>query len=669
MFGFGNALAGFAIVVIILPVFIGFVTRHLLGMPVGWVRIVGVYLLVFIPTGPITGWVIDRTGAAGTGTGAVFIVVPVALGWAFAISVAVLVVLEAVWPTAVLPNPIAVIRGWVMQRKRTRRYLQILTIASRHGLGWLFHGKARVDSSLTTVQQRAEALVHTINASGVTFVKLGQVLSTRRDLMPEPYLSALATLQSSASTIPWQAVRGVMESELGRPLETVFSQVDEAPLAAASVAQVHAATLLDGTEVVVKVQRPSARAQVEADVDILLRLARRAELHTRQGREMRAEAIARGFTTTLLEELDYRVESGNTEMVRSTLALAMVKDTEAVPIVIPTIHAAASTARMITMDRVDGVPLSAAADRLSRMAPDARNRLADGLMNAVLEQILVHGVFHADLHPGNVILRGDGSLALIDFGAVGVIERSKREQVAALLLAVASEDDISATEALLLIVDALQDIDTDALRHDLGVAITAVRHQPDADASIFTVALDVARQHRIALPATLASAFRSFATLEGCLRVLVPDFSMMDRSLERVPVLMRRLASVRHLAASAQAQAAVVGALARRMPRRIESITSQLERGTFGVRLHSFATTGDRSFVSALLSEVLGVLVSLTVGVIAVVLVIHGGGPDLAPNLPVFPLGGSVLGLFAFLGVLRSLLRASRLATAPSGRD
>jgi ubiquinone biosynthesis protein len=666
--GFSHFLVLVVVVLIIIPVFIGFVTRQLLGMPVGWVRIVGVYLLVFLPVAPIASWVIERTGATEVSSRSGIVVGLVATAWGFAISVAVLVVLEAVWPTATLPNPIAVIRGWVKQRKRTRRYLQILTLASRHGLGWFFHGHARVDSGLTTAQQRAEALVDTINASGVTFVKLGQVLSTRRDLVPEPYLSALATLQSSASTIPWQSIRDVMESELGRPLETVFSRVEEVPLAAASVAQVHAATLLDGTDVVVKVQRPSARAQVEADVDILLRLARRAERHTRQGREMRAEAIARGFTTTLLEELNYRVESGNTAMIRSTLALAAAGDDRAIPIVVPAIHAAASTARMITMDRVDGVPLSVATERLAAMPPDQRNRLAEGLMNAVLEQILVHGVFHADLHPGNVILRDDETLALIDFGAVGVIERSKREHMAALLLAVASEDDISATEALLLIVDAADDTDTDALRHDLGVVITAVRHQPDADASIFTVALDVARQHRIALPPTLASAFRSFATLEGCLRVLVPDFSMMDRSLERVPVLMRRLASLRHLAASSQAQAAVIGALARRVPRRVESITSQLERGTFGVRLHSFAAQGDRSFVSALLSEVVGVLVSLTAGVIAIVLVIHGGGPHLAPNLPLFPLGGATIGLLAFLGILRSMLRASRLGSAAANR-
>lgn len=650
-------------VIVVLVVIVVLAVRSLLGAPVGWSRTIVVCVVVSVGTLWVSDWAVDLTRTDEASTRYRLVVELLTVAWRFAISVAVIVVLEVLWPTGSLPRPLAVIRGWLRRRKRARRYLEILTIASKHGLGWLVHGRASIDSDLTTSEQRADALVDTINASGVTFVKLGQVLSTRRDIVPEPYVSALASLQSSAGTIPWDEVRGAIESELAAPVDTVFSRIDETPLAAASVAQVHAATLLDGTDVVVKVQRPSARAQVQADVDILLRLARRAEARSALGKEMRAESLARGFTTTLLEELDYRIEARNIDMVRSTL---VARQEESVPIMIPTVHPAGSTARMITMDRVDGVPLSAASDRLSLMSREMRDDLANGLMNAVLEQILVHGIFHADLHPGNVVLRDDGSLALIDFGAVGVIERSKREQMAALLLAAASEDDISATEALLLIVDASDDTDTEALRHDLGVVLTTVRHRPDVDASIFTLALDVARQHRIALPETLASAFRSFATLEGCLRVIVSDFSMVDRALERMPALMRRMVSVRHLAASAQAQAAVVGALARRVPRRLESITSQLERGSFAVRVQSFATPNERSFIGAILSELTGLLVFLTAGVIAIVLFIADGGPSLAPGLSLYPLAGATLGLVAFLGVLRSMLRASRIGTAPA---
>ncbi|NQX10609.1 AarF/ABC1/UbiB kinase family protein [Microbacteriaceae bacterium VKM Ac-2855] len=639
---------------------VGWVSRRILGTPVGWPRSVLIGLAVFATGLPVALWVAKETGIVTEDRGTVqsttsvaVIVILLAMAWVFALGVAVLVGLEAIWPTRSLPNPLVAIREALDRRKRTRRYLQILSIASRHGAGWIFHGRGHREG--TTAGQRASAVVATINASGVSFVKLGQVLSTRRDLVPEPYLSALGTLQSGATTLPWETIRSVIEEELGRPPAEVFATIDEKPLAAASVAQVHTGTLLDGRPVVVKVQRPTARAQVEADVDIILRLARRAEQHTVQGRDLRAESVARGFTTTLLDELDYSIEQSNTEMIRSTLADIAEHDADTLTISVPEIHPQASSRRMITMDRVDGVPLSGATAVLAMLTTADRQRIATGLMGAVIEQILVYGVFHADLHPGNVILKDDHSLGLIDFGAIGIIERSQRQNLAALLLAASSEDDIAATDALLLIVDVPDEADVDAFRHDIGIVLTSVRHRPPGDGSIFTLMLDVIRSHHIALPSTLASAFRSFATLEGCLRVLDPDFDMVGRALEHMPALMRKMLSVKRLAASAEAQAVVAAAYARKLPRRLETLTSQLERGTLSVRVRSFSGTGERSFVSALVAQLIGALVSITAVVLAIVLVVNGSGPQLAPHLTLFELLGGIIGFVGFLGILRAV--------------
>lgn len=647
---------------------VGFASRRVLGTPVGRVRSVVVGLLVFATGLPFGVWVSRTTGVvsagrvAGAGDAWIAVVtIGLAMAWVFAAGVGLLVALELFWPTTAFRNPVDVVRGALRSRRRTNRYLEILGIASRHGLGWVFHSRPRLEQQSTTAQQRAQAIIETINASGVTFVKLGQVLSTRRDLVPEPYLSALASLQSGATTLPWEIIRAEIAAELGRPIDEVFAFVEESPLAAASVAQVHAARLLDGQDVVIKVQRPTARAQVEADVDIVLRLAESAELHTRQGRDLRAVSVARGFTSTLLDELDYRIEYSNTEMIRATLvAIAEHAGPDDVRITIPRVHSSASSARMITMDRVDGSPLSRAEERLGRLSDDERSALAADLMNVVLEQILVHGVFHADLHPGNVILREDGTLGLIDFGAIGIIERSQREYLAALLLAAASEDDIAATDALLLIVDLPDDADLDAFRHDIGQVLTRARYQARGHGSIFAMMLDVIRQHRIALPATLSSAFRSFATLEGCLQVLVADFDLMEHALERVPELMKRMLTLRRIAASAQAQAAVGAAYARRIPRRLESLSERLEQGTLGVRLRTFAEPGDRGFVGGLVAEVVAVLISLTAVVLAIVLVVSDSGPTLAPGLGLFDLGGAFIGLLGFLGVLRVVRRLLR---------
>ncbi|MEF2978307.1 ABC1 kinase family protein [Subtercola sp. YIM 133946] len=651
------------VVGIISAVFVGYVSRRVLGVPVGWPRSIVVGVLVFVCGLPFSIWVLRETGAmtdskAVASDSVIITLILLSIAWVFALGVGLLVILEAVFPTSTLRNPVDVVRAGLKRQRRTRRYLQILEIASRNGAGWLVRGRNRADAELTTSEQRAAAVVKTINQSGVTFVKLGQVLSTRRDLVPEPYLSALASLQSGASTIAWPAVRKVIEDELGRPISDVFQSIEEEPLAAASVAQVHRGTLLDGTRVVVKVQRPEARAQVEADVDIILRLAKTAETHTQQGRDLRAESVAKGFTQTLLDELDYRIEYSNTEMIRATLVeIAAHADAADITIDVPKVYRQASTRRMITMDLVDGQPLSRASAALAELTPEARHALAVGLMNAVLEQILVCGVFHADLHPGNVILREDASLGLIDFGAVGIIEKSQRENLAGLLLAASSEDDISATDALMLIVDVPEGADIDSFRHDIGLVLTTVRFRRGGDGSIFSLMLDVIRQHHIALPATLSSAFRSFATLEGCLHVIVPDFDLVTEAFPRVPTIMRRMLDPKRLAIGVQAQLAVGRALLRKFPRRIDSLMEKLDAGTFGIRIRSFSEGDDREWINSIVSEFVGVFVSVSAVVIAIILVINGVGPLIAPNLHLFDLLGAVVGFFGFLGILRTVLR------------
>ncbi|VXB21277.1 AarF/ABC1/UbiB kinase family protein [Plantibacter sp. T3] len=649
------------VLAVVSALLLGFAARRVLDAPVGWPRSILVGLVVFVTGPPFVNWLLQQTGLVQPGEAgdarAAFAAIAVALlaiGWIFALGLGVLVAIEVIIPTRPLMNPIDVVRSAIKRRRRTRRYLQILAIASRHGAGWLVHGRSRVQLELTTSEQRANAIIATINDSGVTFVKLGQVLSTRRDLVPEPYLSALASLQSEATTLPWHEVQVVIETELGAPIDTVFASIDSEPLAAASVAQVHTAELLDGTPVVVKVQRPAARVQVEADADIVVRLAERAETHTKFGQDLRLASVARAFTSTLLEELDYRIEARNVEMIRSTLKRREERD-EGVRITVPRVYPAASGARLLTMDLVDGLPLSRARDRIATIPKEERETLATGLMEVVLEQILVHGVFHADLHPGNVILREDGSLGLIDFGAVGVIERSQRQRLTAVMLATVSEDDIAATDALLLIVDLPEDADLDALRHDVGIVITTERHRPGGDGSIFSRLLDVIRQHHIALPGDLAAAFRSFATLEGCLKALDPEFDMFEQALPMVPRLLRRSQSIRQTAVTLQAQAAVTAALARNLPRRLDSLLSGLEDGTVGVTLKGFADEPAKGLVEGVTAEIVGTLISIAALVIAVVLVVTGAGPVLPGGLRVFDLIAAFIGFLGFLGLLRVL--------------
>ncbi|MDQ1074291.1 MULTISPECIES: AarF/ABC1/UbiB kinase family protein [Microbacterium] len=651
-----------SVAAVVSAVLVGFVARRILGTAVGWPRSIVVGLLVFFVGVPFAEWTLRQTGTSPDASGSVGLwlaLIALAIAWAFAIGVAALVASEAIFPTRPLPNPVDLVRAALRQRKRTRRYLEILAIASRHGVGWLFHGgHARVEQELSTAEERANAIVATINDAGVSFVKLGQVLSTRRDLIPEPYLSALSTLQTKATTLPWETVREVIETDLGTSIDEVYAEVDRAPLAAASVAQVHRARLLDGTEVVVKVQRPAARAQVEADADIIGRLAHRAEVRTRVGKDLHIASVARGFTATLLEELDYRIEARNTDMIRSTLERIDKAEPDRRGLVsVPRVFPDASGPRVLTMDLVDGAALSDSAEALATLGPEQRDRLAQVLMSTVIEQILVYGVFHADLHPGNVLLKGDGTLGLIDFGAVGIIERSRREHMTALLLAALSENDVAATDALLLIVDAPDDVDLEAFRHDVGIVLTTEHLRTGGQGSIFTRMVDVIRQHRIALPGELASAFRSFATLEGCLRVIVDDFDMVGRALPLMPTLLRRTLSMTRLATDLQAATVISMARIQRMPRRLEALLTGIEKGSIGVTLRSEEGKDAGGILNRVTAEAASTLVSIAAVVIAVVLIISGGGPVLGGSVTLFAVLGAVIGLFGFLGLLRIVRR------------
>ncbi|MDQ3710283.1 MAG: AarF/UbiB family protein [Actinomycetota bacterium] len=217
---------------------------------------------------------------------------------------AVLVIAEVILPEGSVPGPIELWRGWRTRLARTRRYSQIVRIAVRHGLGRFLRGERQAGlESSTSRRKLARSVRRAMDEGGVTFIKLGQQLSTRRDLVPAEFVHELRTLQDKAKPIPWEEVEAVLATELGCPAEEVFAAVDREPLAAASVAQVHAARLPGGADVVVKVQRPGIARVVDRDMDILLRLARTLEARTHWGRSLRLANLASGFAEALREEL------------------------------------------------------------------------------------------------------------------------------------------------------------------------------------------------------------------------------------------------------------------------------------------------------------------------------------------------------------------------------
>lgn len=621
------------------------VAGRVLDAPVAWVRGIVTGFVVFALCVPLVLWALERSDVivggrlAVSGPVAVTFLV-LTLGWVFAIVVAALVTLDVVWP-ARWWNPYPAVKGAFARRDRRRRYARIVRMLSRRGLAFR-RAQRRGDAPALPTE-----VVAAMSEAGVTFVKLGQVLSTRDDMLPHEYTDAFAALQMDVAPIPWPEARAAMEAELKRPLAEVFGEIDETPLAAASVAQVHAARLVDGTPVVIKIQRPHAREQVTVDLDILQRLAADAEAHTDWGRGYGAVALAAEFAHSLREELDYRVEASNTELMRATLAASES------PIHIPGVVDDLSTSRMLVQERVEGRAFGRIDDPDFVGSPEAV-AVADALVDSIFEQIALRGVFHADLHPGNLIMTDEGEVWLIDFGAVGILEKSLRRLLVTMLLAVVNEDDVAATDVMLMLCEPAEGLDAEALQREIGVVLTRV-HGLGADVSLFTRLIDILRRHRLALPPALILVFRTLGSLEGTLRRIAPDYRMVERGLSRVPHYATRMASFTDAALTAQTAAAIAAEGVRRAPRRIEALASRLEKGTFSVRVRPFDTPAEKSWVDGLLGQLLTTLVGVVLVTASVVLLVFGGGPLLTGDVPLLPFLGAVVGLGGFLLVLRSL--------------
>lgn len=634
---------------LVLSVALAAVIRRTLGARVGWPRSVLVAWLALVVGIPASGrlavaWGIateDGELLAAQGTAVALVVV--ACLWVFAAALAVVMVLEVLVPTGIVPGPraaLAGVRGWL---RRTRRYLQITWAMTGSGLPSALRAGPASPAF-------GPALARALDRSGVTFVKLGQLLATRSDLLPEETTRALGRLQSDAGPAPLPLVAATVREDLGAPPEEVFARFDATPLAAASVAQVHPATTHDGREVVVKVQRSGARAQVEVDTDILQRLAGTAEARFAWAREMGLGHLAAGLAQSLREELDYRVEARRT--AAGAAALAGRPD-----VVVPRVHEDLSTRRVLVLDRLHGRPLSDGPDAVVGLSAERRAGLAEVLVGALLDTVFVTGVFHADLHPGNVLVLDDGRLGLLDFGAVGVLDSETRHLLALLLLAVATDDAVAATDALTMAFDTPPRLDVRGLRRDLGREITAVQLRERLDADTVARIFAVLRSHGIGVPGDVAAAFRTLTSVEAALTVLDPGSSLLGSVRGQFPALVRRMVAPERVAAQALTQAGVVAVLTRRLPERVEAVSSGLADGTFSVRTRGLADADDRAWLRRQADNALAALLGVAASVLAVVLLLSDGGHRLTDQLTVLDVVGLVLGFCGVTLALRVVVR------------
>jgi len=423
-----------------------------------------------------------------------------------------------------------------------QRYKQIARLLWKYGRSDLvrqldappFSGEldetlARQDGSASPEEFAAD-----LEAMGPTFVKLGQVLSSRPDLLPQPYLDALARLQDRVKPFPWLEVQAIVEDELGVRISKAFSRFEEKPLAAASLGQVHKAALRDGREVVVKVQRPGIVKQIAEDFQVLEQIADFLQEHTEVGRKHRFVEVLREFRITVQQELDYELEAQNLIVVGENL--------EEFPlIVVPQPVPDYCTRRVLTMDYVRG-------RKITSLSPIARLdidgcQLAEELFRAYLKQVLIDGIFHADPHPGNVFVTDDGRVALLDLGMVGRTTPEMQAQLIKVLVAVAEGKGEQAAEVVINISRKDKEFDPVFFKRRIAQIVTMRVGQGLDQMNVGRTLLEVTGQAADAglyVPSELTVLGKTLLQLDEVGRTLDPDFDPNAAVRRHVTDLMSR---------------------------------------------------------------------------------------------------------------------------------
>ena len=440
--------------------------------------------------------------------------------------------------------------------KHLRHYKDIVRLLFKYGRGGVLSRgtiealRAEDDSPEpeSATPPAAEELAADLERLGPTFIKLGQVLSTRADLLPVAYLTALTRLQDKVEPFPFSEVERIIESELGVRLSKLFSSFDPKPVAAASLGQVHRAELRDGRPVAVKVQRPDIREGIAEDLAALAEVAALLDKHTEVGRRFRFAAVVKEFERTLTQELDYRLEAQNLVTLGKNLA-------KFERIVVPQPVGDLSTARVLTMAHVSGRKITDISP-LARLDMDGA-ALAEQLFRAYLQQILLDGFFHADPHPGNVFLTAERDLALLDLGMVGRLSPDMRGQLLKLLLGVSEGRGDDVAQVAEAISEKDDDFDPAALRR---VVVTLVAQQQGAqlkNLAVGRIVLEVVRGAMDAgarLPSELTLLGKTLLQLDEIGRCLAPDFdpnaAIRDYAAELVSQQMRQSMSPGNLLAS-----------------------------------------------------------------------------------------------------------------------
>jgi ubiquinone biosynthesis protein len=664
----GETFRILALLVLSLPaiVVLALVGTRMLGVRRSWVA---------IAISGVVGWVVGLAVAfavsGGTVRDAEFLRNALLLGFLATMTTAVALDLLAKPGTLsqgdaagrfVMPRPKRYVEERVDVVRRSREIAEILR-ANGFGpqLGWTRRRREEAALARDAAPVRAR---QALEQCGGMFVKLGQIASTRSDLLPPEFIDELSKLQSDVAPADPVAIRALIEAELGAPVGEVFSEFDWDPIGTASIAQVYRATLHSGEPVVVKAQRPEIPEIVRRDTEVLLRVAGAVERNTPWGESYQVSTIAKDFADGVRAELDFRQEGRNAAAIGSNMA--------SIPgVVVPRVFDDYTTSRVLVQERFDG-PEASDDGALADRSLDRRH-LADVLLRAALKQMMTDGWFHADLHPGNVLVLGAGAaarLGIIDFGACGRLDPLQQAALRQMLIATALRDAGMLRQAVADTCEIGAEVDDESLERALA-RFLALNVQPGQAVSATAVSdlMQLLTQFGIQVPVEFTTFGRALVVLDGTLRVLAPGYQFSEAAqgvaTEWVSASSDDEGDAGEIDVQDLARQELIAQLPtlRDLPRRTDRVLRLLERGDVTTRVSLFARDEDTRFVATMVNRATLAFIGAAVALVSVLLLVSDGGPAFAGDVTLFQFLGYV-GLFGatvlLLRVIAAIVREGR---------
>lgn len=378
---------------------------------------------------------------------------------------------------------------------------------------------------------------------GPVYVKLGQLLSTRPDLLPARYIEALTALQGRVPAVDWSKIENLIQQELGKPIEAVFSNIEPQAIAAGSIGQVHRATLINGEQVALKVQRPGIDIVVAQDISLIKNLAELVS-RTEFGKDFDIVGLADEFATALTAELDFTAEGRYTEQLQSNIARGNWYDSK--QIAIPKVYWEVTTTKLLTIEWLEGKPILEASFSTTKNGKDTdtqRREITTLLFRAFFQQIYIDGFFHADPHPGNIFYLNDGRVAVLDCGMIGRLDPRSQQILTEMLLAIVDLDAQRCAQLTIELAEAGQPVSIDRLTNDYDRMLRKYFNLSLAEinfSEVFYEILQVSRDNKVRLPSNMGLYAKTLANLEGVARTFDPEINLLNEVKPLMVDLFRR---------------------------------------------------------------------------------------------------------------------------------